>query len=173
VLARACNADIDHLAQTEEYLLKLVRERVLASNEPLVGAFPSTTRNRKLTTEQPVRMSRVEDAFILRWMTDRTPSAATPVEQRPPIEEVAPRTTINDPQSAVGHFFPARADTIQYVKTTQDDLRGHFSQSPMSGFPNMQFSDAYQWLLRMSAHTERHLMQIHEVRRTKGYPRQR
>lgn len=41
----------------------------------------------------------------------------------------------------------------------------------MAGFPHMHFSDAYQWLLRMSAHTERHLMQVQEVRRSAGYPR--
>jgi len=164
---------IDDLAQTEEYLLKLVREDVLTSNDPLIGAFPSMTKGRKRTADQPPRMSRVEDAYILRWITDRIPVAATPVEQRPPIEEIAPRRIIDDPQSAVDHFVRARAATLEYVKTTQDDLRNHFSQSPMAGFPTMQFSDAYQWLLRMSGHTERHLMQVHEIRRTQGFPRQR
>jgi hypothetical protein len=162
---------IDHLAQTEEYLLKVVRERIIPSKEPLVGTFPSMMTDRQRVADQPKRMSRIEDSFVLRWMTDRTPSAATPVEQRPPIEEVAPRRVIDDPQSALEHFRHTRAATMTYVRTTQDDLRGHFSQSPMAGFPDMHFSDAYQWLLRMSAHTERHLMQVHEVRRSAGYPR--
>ena len=127
---------IDHLAQTEEYLLKVVRERIIPSKEPLVGTFPSMTKGRQHVADQPKRMSRVEDSFILRWMTDRTPSATTPVEQRPPIEEVAPRRVIDDPQSALEHFRRARAATIAYVRMTQDDLRGHFSQSPMAGFPD-------------------------------------
>ena len=153
-------------------MLKVVRERIIPSKEPLVGTFRSMTKDRQRVAEQPKRMSRIEDSFILRWMTDRTPSTATPVEQRPPIEEVAPRRVIGDPQSALEHFRRTRAATIAYVRTTQDDLRGHFSQSPMAGFPDMHFSDAYhQWLLRLSAHTERHLMQVHEVRRSAGYPR--
>jgi hypothetical protein len=161
---------IDHLAQTEDYVLRLVRERLLTSKQPLIGAFPSTAKDRKPAADQPRRMSRFEDALILRWMTDRTSAAAAPVEQRPPIEEVAPRQTITDPQSALDNFLRARAATIDYVRTTKDDLRGHFAESPMGGFPSMRFTDAYQWLLRMSAHTERHLMQVHEVRRSDNYP---
>ena len=161
---------IDHLALTEEYVLQLVRKQMLTSNEPLRGAFPSTSKNRKQPADAPRRMSHVEDAFILRWMTDRTPATGTSVEQRPAIEEIAPRTKIDEPQSALEHFFRARTATINFLRTTQDDLRGHFALSPMEGFPNMTFSDAYQWLLRMSTHTERHLMQVHEVRRSGGYP---
>ena len=62
---------VDHLAATEEYVLKMVRERVLIADEPLVGAFPSTAKGRQAVTEKPRRMSKLEDAIILRWMTDR------------------------------------------------------------------------------------------------------
>jgi len=40
----------------------------------------------------------------------------------------------------------------------------------MDGFPDVKYTDVYQWLLRASAHTERHLMQVQEVRRSPGYP---
>jgi hypothetical protein len=163
---------IDHLAQTEAYGLKAMRERVMTSEEPLVGTYPSTAKNRKAIPEKPRRMSKVDDAIIIRWMTDRSPAIATPVEQRPPIEEVAPRATFDDPQSVVQEFLNARAATLQYARTTNDDLRGHFIQAPMDGFPEIKFHDAYQWLLRISAHTERHLMQVQEVRRSAGYPPQ-
>jgi hypothetical protein len=105
-------------------------------------------------------------------MTDRTADAQTPVEQRPPIEEVAPRSTFADAQSALHRFLTVRAATIQYTKTTTDDLRGHFTQVALSGFPDINFQDCYQWLLRMSVHTERHLMQAQEVRRNENYPSQ-
>jgi hypothetical protein len=161
---------IDHIARSEEYVLKLVREKVLTSNEPLAGAFPSTAKGRLGAREKPRRMTPVEDAVILRWMTDRTSAVATPVEKRPPIEEVAPRSSFDDPLSALQHFLKVRAATIAYVKTTQDDLRGHFTEVVLPGFPDLKFHDAYQWLLRMSAHTERHLMQVHQVKRAADYP---
>jgi hypothetical protein len=162
---------IDHLARTEAYVLLLVRDRIVRSDTPLTGAFPSTANGRSNVSEKPKkRMSNVEDAIVIRWMTDRTGALAIPVENRPPIEEVAPRSSFDDPRSALVDFLTARAAMIEYVKTTRDDLRGHFTLSPMAGFPEMKYTDGYQWLLRMSAHTERHLMQVHEVRRTKGYP---
>ena len=162
---------IDHLARTEDAVLVLLRERVLSSKEPLLGAFASMTKDRKPTNVLPKRMTYREDAAILRWMTDRIPAAAVPVERRPPIAEVAPRALITDPKTALEHFQRARAATLAFVKTTNEDLRGHFVQAPMDGFNDMPYSDAYQWLLRMSAHTERHLMQVHEVRRAPNYPR--
>jgi hypothetical protein len=161
---------IDHLARTEAYVLALVRDRMLRSDAPLAGAFPSTARGRPSVTEIPRRMSSVDDGIILRWMTDRTTALATPLEERQPIEEVAPRASFNDPRTALDEFLKARAATIEYAQTTNDDLRGHFTLSPMAGFPDAKYTDAYQWLLRMSAHTERHLMQVQEVRRTRTYP---
>lgn len=162
---------IDHVAQTEDYVLKLIRERILTSESPLVGAFASVAKGRTAPLEKPRRMARLDDAVILRWMTDRTPAVATPVERRPPIEEVAPRSSFDDPRSVLGHFLKVRATTIEYVRATQDDLRGHFTQVVLSGFPEVKFHDAYQWLLRMSAHVERHLMQVHEVKRAESYPK--
>lgn len=112
-----------------------------------------------------------EDSYVLRWMTGRTKATAVPVDRRPPIQEVAPRGTIPYPKSALDHFQRVRAATIAFVKSTHEDLRGHFVQAPMDGFTDMPYSDAYQWLLRMSAHVERHLMQVREVRRNRNYPR--
>lgn len=162
---------VDHLARTEEAVLLLLRQRVLTSKEPLLGAFPSMTKGRK-AAGRPKRMTYREDAYVLRWMTDRGPAVAVPVERRPPIEEVAPRGVITAPKSVLDHFERVRAATLEFVKSTNEDLRGHFVQAPMDGFDEMPYTDAYQWLLRMSAHTERHLMQIHEIRRDVRYPQQ-
>ncbi len=164
---------VDHLARSEEAVLRVIREQALPSSKPLLGAFASMNKGRKAANEEPRRMSYREDANILRWMTDRTPALALPVEERPPIEEIAPRSEIADPQTAIGHFLKVREATIAFVKSTNEDLRGHFVQSPMGGYSDMPYSDAYQWVLRMSAHTERHLMQVHEVRRSVGYPRRK
>ncbi len=161
---------IEHIARTEEYVLKMVRERVLTSAVPLVDSFPSTAKGRKQATEQPKRMGPAEDAWVLRWITDRMPQASEPVATRPPIAEIAPRSSIDDPAAVLSHFLKVRAATIDYVRSTSDDLRGHSANAPMAGFPQMPFSDGYQWILRMSGHTERHLMQVHAIRQSPGYP---
>jgi hypothetical protein len=161
---------VDHLAQTEAYVLKMVRERVLPSQEPLRAVFASLSKGREAALGKPHLMSSTDDAVVMRWMTDRVAAIAEPVEQRSPITEVAPRAEFADPLSALDDFLKARAATIEYIKTTKDDLRGHFTQVLLAGFPDVRFQDGYQWLLRMSAHTERHLMQVQEVRQNPAFP---
>ena len=161
---------IDHLASTEEYVLRMVRERLLQAAEP-IEPFPSLGRRTASLSQKPERMPAVADALIIRAMTDRTPALALPLEQRPPVEEVAPRNSFPDSRSALEHFRAVRAATLEYARNTRDDLRGHFSFVRLEGFyPQFKFHDGYQWLLRMSAHTERHLAQVHEIKGNHEYP---
>ncbi len=63
-------------------------------------------------------------------------------------------------------FLERRAANSNYIKTTQDDLRNHYSQSPVG------LMDAYQILLFMNAHTKRHTDQIREVKSNPAFPKQ-
>ena len=50
-----------------------------------------------------------------------------------------------------------------FTRTTQEDLRGRLlEQSQMS---------VYQWLLMISSHSQRHVLQIREIKATAGFPR--
>ena len=161
---------IDHLGSTEEYILRMVRERLLKATSP-IEPFPSLVGSRPPVSETPERLSEVADALLIRAMTDRTSAIAVPPDQRPPVEEVAPRDTFPDVQSALDHFRRSRTATIEYLRTTQDNLRGHFAYTRLDGYyPRFKFHDGYQWLLRMSAHTERHLIQVHEIKAGEAYP---
>jgi hypothetical protein len=62
------------------------------------------------------------------------------------------------------HFLESRARTLDYMKDTPD-LRAHAMDSPL-GRP----LDAYQWLLYISAHSERHTKQIQEVMTNANFP---
>ena len=66
----------------------------------------------------------------------------------------------------IAHFKESRDAHIEYVDKTQDDLRDHFSPHPAAGL-----LDAYQWILLMSAHTERHAAQINEVKGDPKFPK--
>ena len=56
---------------------------------------------------------------------------------------------------------------MDYVRTTNDDLRDHFGPHPMLGT-----MDAYQWILLISAHSERHTKQIEEVKADPNFPKE-
>jgi hypothetical protein len=161
---------VDHLGATEEYILGMVRGPLMKSSEPILP-FPSLGRPAGAPVARPNRLPRVADALTLLALVDRAPALAIPLEGRPPVEEVAPRSELTDPEGILDRFQRARGAIIDYVATTADDLRGHFGATRHPGYyPAFDVHDGYQWLLRMSAHAERHTAQIHEVKDSAGYP---
>jgi hypothetical protein len=60
-------------------------------------------------------------------------------------------------------FEAKRAKTLEYVRTTQEPLREHGGGTPPTS--------AYQLVLMLSGHTERHTAQLPEVKASPGYPK--
>jgi hypothetical protein len=65
----------------------------------------------------------------------------------------------------VDHFLKSRERTVQFLQSTPG-LRDHVVDSPLG-----QPLDAYQWLLFISAHSERHTKQILEVKADPNFPK--
>jgi hypothetical protein len=55
------------------------------------------------------------------------------------------------------------AEMLAYVRTTNENLRSHFVER--------ERSDAYQWLLLISTHEQRHILQIREIKADPKFPR--
>jgi len=66
-------------------------------------------------------------------------------------------------QGSLDEFRKRRATMREYATSTQDDLRGHLL---IDG--NM---DVYQWFLMISTHSQRHILQIREVKASARYPK--
>lgn len=98
------------------------------------------------------------DAAITKMIRDRSRRFQAPAGLEP-----AGKTTSK--AQAIKDFEATRAKTVEYVKTTADPLREHGAGTP----PNV--TTAYQLLLMLSGHTERHTAQLLEVKATTGYPR--
>jgi hypothetical protein len=69
------------------------------------------------------------------------------------------------PQETLDQFLKARERTMEFMKSTPG-LREHVVDSPLG-----QPLDAYQWVLFISAHSERHTKQILEVKADPNFPR--
>lgn len=65
----------------------------------------------------------------------------------------------------VNAFLDKRGEHIEYVKSTNDDLRNHYGKLPFGTI------DGVQILLFMSGHTERHVAQMEEVMAHENYPK--
>jgi len=96
------------------------------------------------------------DAAILARLPDRSVK-----RQAAPAVVPTGRWT---PAEALDHFLKARATTIAFLESTPD-LRGHVSDSPLGPL------DAYEWLLFMGGHSERHTKQILEVKADPNFPK--
>ena len=72
--------------------------------------------------------------------------------------------TYKDLGEAMAKFEALRATMIEYIKTTQDDLRAH-------SFGEREPIDCWQWMLEISTHAERHIQQIREIKNDPDFPK--
>jgi len=133
----------EHITVAEGMILSLVREKIVSG-----PAAPDKRADVKVT-----------DVQILTLVPDRTHKAQAP-------DFLKPTGRFATREQTVQAFEQARKTTMDYVQTTNDDLRDHFAPHPMLGM-----MDAYQYILLISAHSERHTKQIEEVKADPGYPK--
>jgi len=96
------------------------------------------------------------DAVISKFIRDRSTKFQAPTALEP-TGKVTPKA------QAIIDFEATRAKTLDYVRTTQDALREHGGGTPPAS--------AYQLILMLSGHTERHTAQLLEVKSSPGYPK--
>ena len=96
------------------------------------------------------------DAGILWYGIDRTQRNKTG-------EARVPKGKWNDVRESLAAFRKLRATMKEYAAKTGDDLR---SRMLLEG--NM---DVYQWFLMISSHSQRHILQVREIKAHSGYPR--
>jgi uncharacterized damage-inducible protein DinB len=134
----------EHITVSESTLLNLVQTKIMQS--------PAAPEKRELV--------KGKDQLILEKMPDRSHKAQAP-------EFLQPTGRWANEVELMKAFETARHATMDYVRTTNDDLRDHFFDHPVFG-P----LDGYQWLLLISAHSARHTAQIEEVKADPDFPKQ-
>jgi hypothetical protein len=134
---------VEHLALAEAMLFGLQQKTV---------ASPAATPEQKAATAG-------KDEMLRKAIPDRTNKAKAPEPLQPGKGSLGARSDI------LAAFKERRAKTLEYASTTKDELRAHIAESPLGPL------DAYQWLLFVAAHTERHLGQIREVKADAGFPK--
>lgn len=131
----------EHIAAAEDFLMDMVRDKVMK-------APPRTA---------PADVQAV-DAFVMQAVPDRSKKVQAP-------EPLRPTNRFGTPKESLKHFKQSRAKTIQFVKTTPA-LREHAVDSPLG-----KQLDAYEWVLFVAAHSERHKKQIDEVKADPNFPK--
>jgi hypothetical protein len=98
--------------------------------------------------------------FIVQVMAPRLGKAQAP-------EPIVPRNGLTQSQVR-DRFEQQRAEIVKFASDTNLALKEHTVVHP---FPIFGTLNAYQWLIYVPLHTERHDKQIAEVKATAGYPK--
>lgn len=133
----------EHIAVSEETLMNLVTERIMKS--------PATPEKKEA--------AKGKDAQLRNQVVDRSTKVQAP-EMLKPTNRWATQAEL------VKSFNTSRDKTINYIQTTQEDLRSHFGPHPI-----LKDLDAYQWITLISAHCARHTDQIKEVKADPNFPK--
>jgi len=133
----------EHITVSESTLSGLVENRIMQS--------PAAPEKRALV--------KGKDELILEKLVDRSHKAQAP-------EFLRPTGRFATEPDLTKAFEDSRKATMEYVRTTNDDLRDHFFDHPVFGT-----LDGYQWLLLISAHSARHTLQIEEVKADPNFPK--
>jgi hypothetical protein len=133
----------EHITVSEGTLLGLVQTQVMQS------------------PADPAKREQVKgkDQLIMTKVPDRSHKAQAP-------EFLKPTGRWASEADLVTEFDARRAATIEYIRTTNDDLRDHFFDHPVFGT-----LDGYQWLLLITTHSARHTAQIEEVKADPNFPK--
>ncbi len=126
--------------------------------EHLAVAEPQYWERVQNSMKQPATTEKLEgtDAGILWYGIDRTNRATTG-------EARVPKGRWSSIKESFGEFRKLRSTMKQSAKTTTDDLR---SRKTLEG--NI---DVYQWFLMISTHSQRHILQIREIKAHSSYPK--
>lgn len=137
----------EHITLSEGFLFKRATEDVMK-----VPPAP----DRPMRTPAELKAG---DEKVLTMVVDRSRRAQAP-------ETLQPAGRFSGPDAVRKAFTEARQNSIEYIRKTNADLRNHAVVAGPLGIV-----DAYQQLLLMAGHTERHTLQINEVKAAASYPK--
>lgn len=135
---------IEHVTVVEDFVLGKIQQALQSSPEP-ERRDEARGKDQIVLEKVPAREQRVKG-----------PEAVMPQGRWRVFEEL------------VRNFEATRERSVRFSAVTQGDLRCHFFPHPILGS-----LDCYQWLLFLSAHCERHVRQMEEVKAEPGFPTHR
>ena len=133
---------IEHLALSEKNLFDWAMSTLKAAADP-------AKRTEGKRTDEDVKKILIDRSFRVKTR-----------------EGFIPTGQFGDAKQTMKVFDERREALIKYLKETKDDLRNHFTETPLG------LLDTYQLLLFLSGHTRRHTLQIEELKANPGFPKQ-
>ena len=151
-------AQLSFKADTSRWSIAQCIEHI-ALAESLIWQWEQMTIAQPATPEKASEV-KTTDEQLMKGLIDRSHKFTAP-------EMLQPVGKFPSTEAAIQAFTSRRDSTIAYISSTQDDLKNHFAQHPAFGTLN-----TYQLILMISGHSERHTLQIEEVKANPVFPKQ-
>ena len=144
-------------AAADRWPVAEVAEHITVSESTLFGVVQKSMQSPADPAKR--EMVKGKDAVILAKVPDRSQKFKAP-------EILQPTGRWASEADLIKAFEEARKTNMDYVRTTNDDLRDHFLDHPVLG-P----MDGYQWLLLIATDSARHTAQIEQVKADPNFPK--
>ena len=131
----------------------------IAMSEQMLGGALETAMQQPADSSKRSKIQ-VTDEQLVQFLSDRSNKRETSEPLKP--ENIPFKTAAE----ALESFKQNRAKLMAFAKSTKEDLRNHVVELPFGSF------DAYQMILLIAAHSERHAKQAEEVKASQGFPAQ-
>ena len=131
----------------------------IALSEDMLFNIATIQAMKSPATPEKMAGSKAKDETLMKMVVNRTTKAQAP-------EPLKPTNKWATQAELVKAFNASRANTKKFVQTSNADLRAHFMPHPL-----LKELDAYQWLLLLASHSERHTLQILEVKADPNFPK--
>jgi hypothetical protein len=152
-VAGLSDAQLNYKPASDKWSIRDVIEHLTLSEETIMQFV---TAGRKQSLPKPD--TKMEDAKFIAMVTDRSKPAQAP-------EMLKPSGKWPTVKAMIEEFRVRRDRNLSWLRSTQEPLRTTYTKMPFG------VVDAYQALLMIPAHTERHLGQINEVKSSPGFPK--
>ena len=133
-----------------------VMEHIAASEDLLRQIAEDQIKKAPAVADRDLKKT---DDRVLEVIPDRSKKFQAP-------EQLRPRNQFGSPEASLKHFLESRATTVELLKKTPN-LRAHVVDSGLLGK-----IDAYERILFIGAHSERHTKQLLEVKADPKFPKQ-
>lgn len=130
----------------------------IASSEKTLWEMVEASLKQTANPEKRADIKATDEALI-KGVEDRSHKAKTFAALEPA------NAPYSNTEAALKAFQQDRDKLVAFVDSTHQDLRNHVSVLPIGTY------DAYQLIMLISAHNERHVKQIEEVKADPNYPK--
>ena len=163
---------VAHFEMTESWLADEVSHLSEAQLHfrPAPGAWNILDCVEHLNLSEPQYWAEFKKVIATRATKDESPSEDVDrlwygidrTERTKTVPSETPAGKSDDVAASLSHFRTLRATMLTYIRTSKEDWRHH-------QVPDWD-RDCYQWLLMISAHSQRHILQIREIKHSPGFP---